>query len=182
MNNMFCFQCEQTAGGTGCTKSGVCGKKPGVANLQDELTCALVGLARAADGKTPRSKADEVILQGLFATITNVNFDETRLMELIALVRQEQEHLGGGAELDVEELWTGDSDLVSLRSTLLLGIRGMAAYAWHAYILGKKDKKIIDWHYKGLRAIGEEHSIDQWLTLLMEFGQINLKCMALLDE
>lgn len=181
MNNMFCFQCEQTAGGKGCTKTGVCGKKPDVANGQDELIGALVGLAQAA-GSRATPHADELIMQGLFATITNVNFDGTRIKELTALVQQEKAHLGQAEDLAATALWSGDPDVVSLRSTLLLGLRGMAAYAWHAYVLGKKNNEVTTWFYKGLRALGEEHTIAEWLELLMEFGQVNLKCMALLDE
>ena len=182
MNQMFCFQCEQAAGGKCCTNSGVCGKKPEVSNKQDELTCALVGLARAAAGKAPSREADELMMQGLFATITNVNFDEDRIDELKNLVQAEKAKLGGGEDLPFDTLWNGDTDLVSLRSTLLLGMRGMAAYAWHAYTLGRKDEEVSAWFYKGMKALGEEHSVDEWLGLLMEFGNINLKCMALLDE
>jgi len=182
MSNMFCFQCEQTAVGKGCTNVGICGKKPDVANKQDELTCALVGLARAAEGKTPRIAADELMMQGLFTTVTNVNFDSNRVQQLVDIVRKEKELLGGAEDLDVNSLWKGDSDIVSLRSTLLLGLRGMAAYAWHAYVLGKVNPEVTAWFYKGMRAIGEEHTIDEWLDLLMEFGNVNLKCMALLDE
>jgi hydroxylamine reductase len=179
---MFCFQCEQTAGGKGCAKVGVCGKQPGVADKQDQLTCALVGLARAAQGKTPDEATGALVMQALFATITNVNFDGDRIDELKNLVQAAKANLGGGADLDCEALWQGDQDVVSLRSTLLLGIRGMAAYARHAWLLGKKDDEVTSWLYKGMRAIGEEHSIEEWLGLLMEFGQVNLKCMALLDE
>jgi hydroxylamine reductase len=182
MSNMFCFQCEQTAGGKGCTNVGVCGKKPEVSNKQDELTCSLVGLSRAAAGAAPSEEADVLMLQGLFATITNVNFDGSRIDELKKLVQAEKEKLGGAEDLPSGSLWNGDEDLVSLRSTLLLGLRGMAAYAWHAYILGKKDSEVVSWFYKGMRALGEERSVGDWLDLLMEFGQINLKCMALLDE
>ena len=182
MSNMFCFQCEQTAGGKGCTISGACGKKPEVSNKQDELTCVLVGLARAASGKAPSKEADELMMQGLFATITNVNFDSDRIDELKNLVQAEKNKLGDGEDLPFDSLWKGDTDLVSLRSTLLLGMRGMAAYAWHAYTLGRKDNEVSAWFYKGMKALGEEHSVDEWLSLLMEFGQINLKCMALLDE
>lgn len=182
MSNMFCFQCEQTAGGKGCTMAGVCGKQPDAANRQDALTCALIGLARAAEGKTPGKEADELIMQGLFATVTNVNFDSARIDELIRLVRTEQEKLGGAEEPDYADLWRGETDIVSLRSTLLFGIRGMAAYAWHAYVLGKQDPEVTAWFYKGLREAGREHSVEEWLNLLMEFGGINLKCMALLDE
>ena len=182
MSDMFCFQCEQTAGGKGCTKVGVCGKKPDVANKQDELTCALVGLARAVAGKTASKKADELMMQGLFTTITNVNFNVDTIDELKVLVQQEKENLGGAQDLEFDTLWSGDTDMVSLRSTLLIGMRGMAAYAWHAYVLGKEDKEVTAWFYKGMAALGEEHSVDEWLGLLMEFGMINLKCMAVLDE
>ena len=179
---MFCFQCEQTAGGKGCLKTGACGKKPEVANKQDELTCALVGLARAALKKSFSKNADELMMQSLFATITNVNFDSDSINNLIAEVEKEKENLGGAENFNTENLWAGDEDIMSLRSTLLLGIRGMAAYAWHAYVLGKTDKEVTSWFYKGMSAIGEEHTIEQWLELLMEFGNINLKCMALLDD
>jgi hydroxylamine reductase len=181
MSDMFCFQCEQTAGGKGCTKSGVCGKNAVVANGQDELTCALVGLARAAVNNVPGGNADLLMLEGLFTTITNVNFDIDRLDEMVKQIREEKAKLGGADDLPTDALWTGNEDVVSMRSTLLLGMRGMAAYAHHAYILGKEDKEVTAWFYKGMRAIGEERSIAEWLDLLMEFGQINLKCMALLD-
>lgn len=182
MTDMFCFQCEQTAGGTGCTKVGVCGKKPEVARKHDELVCTLVGLARAAEGKIPGTKADELMMQGLFATLTNVNFDPNRIDELKQRVEAEKTKLGGAEDFDPDILFHGDTDVVSLRSTLLFGLRGMAAYAWHAHILGKDDAEVTAWLYKGMRAIGEDHSVDEWLSLIMEFGQVNLKCMALLDE
>lgn len=182
MDNMFCFQCEQTAGGKGCTRVGVCGKQPDVAVKHDELTGALIGLARAAEGKAPGKKADELMMQGLFATITNVNFDASRIKELIELVEEEKAKLGGAEDYPASELWAGDKDIVSLRSTLLLGIRGMAAYAWHAYVLGKEDAEVTSWFFKGMRELGKDHSVEEWLGLMMEFGQVNLKCMALLDE
>ena len=183
MSEMFCFQCEQTAGGKGCTKIGVCGKKPEVANKQDELTCAMIGLARAAAEKTPDRAANKAMMQGLFATITNVNFDVNRIAELVSSVEKEKNKLDSSVKnFPVEALWTGNEDIVSLRSTLLLGLRGMAAYAWHASVLGKEDKEVTAWFYKGMRAVGEDHSAEEWLGLLMEFGKVNLKCMGLLDE
>jgi len=182
MTDMFCFQCEQTAKGTGCTKVGVCGKKPEVAHEHDELVCALIGLARAAEGKTPGKEADELMMQGLFATLTNVNFDPERIDELKTRVEAEKEKLGGGEDFDPDILFHGNTDIVSLRSTLLFGLRGMAAYAWHAHILRKDNPEVTAWFYKGMRAVGEGHSVDEWLSLIMEFGQVNLKCMALLDE
>lgn len=182
MSEMFCFQCEQTVGGIGCTKVGACGKGPETSRKQDELVCALVGLARAAEGKTPGTEADELMMQGLFATITNVNFDSNRIDELKQRVEAEKAKLGGAEDFNPDILFHGDIDAVSLRSTLLFGLRGMAAYAWHAHVLGKDDTEVTAWLYEGMRAIGEDHSVDEWLSLIMEFGQMNLKCMALLDE
>jgi len=179
---MFCFQCEQAAGGKSCTKVGVCGKSPEVSNEQDELIGALVGLARAAGGKSPGKGADELMMQGLFATLTNVNFDGERIDELKDLVETEKVELGGAENLDPDTLFEGDVDAVSLRSTLLFGLKGMAAYAWHAHILDKDDPEVTGWLFKGMKVIGEEHSAEEWLDLIMEFGQTNLKCMALLDE
>lgn len=182
MTEMFCFQCEQTVKGTGCTKVGVCGKKPDVAHKHDVLTCALVGLARAAEGKIPSKEVNELMMQGLFATLTNVNFDPESIDKLKKRVEVEKEALGGGVDFNPDTLFHGDTDVVSLRSTLLFGLRGMAAYAWHAHILGTDNAEVTAWLYKGMGAVGEDHSVDEWLSLIMEFGQVNLKCMALLDE
>lgn len=181
--SMFCFQCEQTAGGKGCTKVGVCGKQPEVANSQDELTCALIGLGRAAQGKSTNPAANQLVRQGLFTTVTNVCFDSERVKALIEKIHQEKAKLDPAAkDFSPGELWVGDTDFVSLRSTLLLGMRGMAAYAEHAAVLGKENPDVTAWFYKGLNALGEEHTAEQWLDLLMEFGNINLACMAALDE
>jgi len=182
MNEMFCFQCEQTAAGKGCTKIGVCGKTPEVSAKQDELTGALVGLARAADGKNPGKKADELIMKGLFATLTNVNFDPGAIDELKAQTEIEKNRLGGAQNMEAADLFTGNEDIVSLRSTLLFGLRGMAAYAWHAHLLGKNDDEVTSWLYKGMRSIGCDHTVDEWLNLILEFGQVNLKCMKILDD
>jgi len=182
MTEMFCFQCEQTARGTGCTVAGVCGKKPEVARRHDELVCALIGMARAAEGKIPGKAADELMMQGLFATLTNVNFDPDRIDELKTRVEAEKKKLGGAEDFNPDLLFHGDTDTVSLRSTLLFGLRGMAAYAWHAHILGKDNPEVTAWFYKGMRAVGSDHSVGEWLSLIMEFGQVNFKCMALLDE
>jgi len=182
MGDMFCFQCEQAAGGKGCVKTGVCGKKPEVSNDQDKLTCALIGMARAAEGKEVPRLANELMFQGLFATITNVNFDPDRIEGLAEEVHEQTRLMGGAEDFPVHQLWSGDPDIVSLRSTLLLGMRGMAAYAWHAYVLGKYDQEVTQWFYKGMRALGQDYSVDEWLKLLMEFGHINLRCMELLDD
>ncbi len=180
--SMFCFQCEQTAGGKGCTVSGVCGKKPEVANKQDELTGALIELAQAAQGKNPGTAVDKLMIEGLFTTVTNVSFDPVSIDQLKSKVQSATQSLGGAPRFDWESLWKGDTDIVSLRSTLLLGMRGMAAYAYHAYVLGKTDPAVTSWFYQGLQAIAQEHTAGEWLELLMEFGGVNLRCMELLDE
>lgn len=182
MSKMFCFQCEQTAKGTGCTEMGVCGKTPEVSNKQDELTAALIGLARAAKGLETSESTNKVMMDALFVQVTNVSFDEEQVQEWVQKVKAEKAKYGNAPDYNWEELWTGNEDVVSLRSTLLLGLRGMAAYACHAYALGKQDDEVTAWFFKGMAALGEEHSVDEWLGLLMEFGQINLKCMGLLDD
>ena len=140
MTKMFCYQCEQAMGGKACIRGGICGKSAEVSNKQDELTCALIGLARASRGKTPPESTDELVMQALFATLTNVNFDAARIDEYKGQVQTAKQQLGGSPDFNMADLWTGDPDEVSMRSTLLFGLRGMAAYAWHAWVLGKKDK------------------------------------------
>lgn len=179
MNEMFCFQCEQTAKGTGCTVSGVCGKKPDVANEQDALTCEMIALAQISDGRTEHV---DLIVDGLFVTVTNVNFDEANVSYYADKIQRARESINGGISFSAEELFYGDENTVSLRSTLLFGLRGMAAYAHHARVLGYRDEQVDSWFIKGMAMLVEEHSIDEWLNLLMEFGQINLMCMALLDK
>jgi len=182
MENMFCYQCEQTAKGTGCTVAGVCGKKPNTAHEQDVLTCEMIALATALQQKgETNAPAIDLIVDGLFTTITNVNFDADSVARLADEIMAEREKLGGGPVLEPDALFHGNEDLTSLRSTLLFGMRGMAAYAHHARVLGRRDPDVDAWFVKGMAELGDEHTVDEWLTLLMEFGGINLKCMALLD-
>lgn len=186
--NMFCFQCEQTAGCGGCTaKAGACGKTDGIAKLQDELTGALIALAKAVETKgAPEyaEKSAEVVMRGLFATVTNVNFDDQALRELLREVHREQESLGGGTGTDyaMSQLWEAQEDLRSLKSLLLFGLRGMAAYAWHAAVLGYQDAEVNRFFYRGLAAVGSELTMEQLLSLVLETGAVNLKCMELLDR
>lgn len=183
MENMFCYQCEQTAKGTGCTVSGVCGKKPDVANAQDALTCEMIALAKAAQDKNLcTNEIVDLITDGLFTTVTNVNFYEEKVDALTAKIKARREALGGTKVCNPEELFHGDTDMISLRSTLLFGLRGMSAYAHHARVLGQRDAEVDAWFIQGMAALGQEHTVDAWLNLLMEFGNINLKCMAILDK
>ncbi len=141
---MFCYQCEQTSGCTACTgNAGVCGKKSDTAALQDNLTGALIGLARAAKGNDELSdNIYKTIIEGLFTTLTNVSFDNESIQNQIDLVTAEKEKLPGGKceDYPMNDLWEGDADVRSLKSLILFGIRGMAAYAYHALMLGYTDK------------------------------------------
>ena len=175
---MFCFQCEQTAGCSACTGSaGVCGKKADTAGLQDKLTGALIGLARAVEGNENliTEDTDRLVMKSLFATITNVNFNNETLLELIDRVK--------AAPYDMNELWDSNEDIRSLKSLILFGIRGVAAYAYHADVLGYCDDEINRFFYKALRAVGmDDWGMDELLPVVMEVGEINLKCMTLLDK
>ena len=181
MSEMFCFQCQQTAGNKGCVRTGVCGKQPTTANLQDELIYELIRLAEAA--KENRSKlADRLIPDGLFTTLTNVNFDDRAIKELTQRVVNERRKLGGDNNSKVVKLFEGETDIVSLRSTLLFGMKGMAAYVHHAMQLGYFDDEVTSWFYKGLCELNRSHTVEEWLGLIMEFGRVNYKCMELLDK
>ena len=193
---MFCFQCEQTAGCSACTgAAGVCGKKADTAKLQDKLTGALIGLARSTEGNevlvTP--EINKLVIEALFATLTNVNFNDEELNKLIERVYEAKMHLvpecsycvnacGRNDDYDLELIWNDEEDVRSLKSLILFGIRGLAAYAYHAEILGYRDKEIPDFLYKALFAIGMEWGVEALLPIALEVGKINYKCMELLDK
>ena len=182
---MFCFQCEQTAMGTGCTGcAGVCGKSAVEAGLQDVLTGALVGLARTCQTAAPTAKTYRTILEGMFTTITNVNFNTTTTQAMIDKVHAEAAALSStpAADYDMNQMWNADEDIRSLKSLILFGMRGMAAYAYHALMLGKSSEEADAFFVKGLSAIGEDWGMDELLPIVMETGKVNLTCMALLDE
>lgn len=182
MTDMFCFQCQQTAGNKGCIRTGVCGKQPETANLQDDLIYELISLAETAQKKGVRTKeSTRLLIDGLFTTLTNVNFDNSAIKNFIKRISNERKLMGDDSEHKLINLWEGDTDIVSLRSTLLFGMKGMAAYAHHSLNLGFEDNDIIEWFYKGLNEINKNHTIEEWLNIIMEFGHINLKCMELLD-
>ena len=194
-NRMFCFQCEQTAGCAGCTgKAGVCGKTAEVAELQDQLTGALIGLARAADGDTLATPNTwRLMIEGLFTTVTNVSFNEKTIRTLIDQVHEEKARLvpgcsgcgsrcGRNDDYDMNLLWNAQEDIRSLKSLILFGVRGMSAYAHHAMVLGYTDEEVNRFFAKALFAVGEDWDMDALLPIVMEVGEKNLKCMALLDK
>ena len=185
---MFCFQCEQTAGCSGCTASaGVCGKKADTALLQDQLTGALIGLARAAAANREKvsQKTERLFIEGLFSTLTNVNFDNEDLEGQIARVEEEKMALGGRncADYDMRKLWEANEDIRSLKSLILFGIRGVAAYAYHAALLGYTSANVNTFVGTALCAIGmDDWGMDELLPVVMKVGEINLECMELLDK
>ena len=196
-NKMFCYQCEQTAGCTGCTgNTGVCGKSANTARLQDELTGALIGLARAVGGNEHlvTEEMNQLVLEGLFTTITNVNFNDETLKLFINKIEDTKKKLvpncftcsgscGRNNNFDMNTLWTTDEDIRSLKSLILFGIRGMAAYAYHASVLGYTDETISKFFYKALFAIGmKDWGMDKLLPIVLEVGKVNLRCMELLDQ
>lgn len=182
--NMFCFQCEQTAFGTGCTgRAGVCGKSAGAAKLQDALTGALIGLARTCQHAAPTDQTYRLLIEGLFTTVTNVNFDAATIQAMVDAVHTEKARLGGtDSDYDVQQIWNANEDIRSLKSLILFGMRGMAAYAYHALMLGKTDAAVQSFFIKGLTALGEDSDTDTLLPLVLETGKVNLTCMAILDE
>lgn len=135
MTDMFCFQCQQTAGNKGCIRTGVCGKQPTTANLQDKLVYELISLAETMVEKDMRTKeADRLFIDGLFTTLTNVNFDRG-YRNFIKRIVAERNSVGDTREHNLVELWNGNTDIVSLRSTLLFGFKGYGGLCSSQYEL-----------------------------------------------
>ena len=175
MNKMFCFQCEQTAKCAGCTQIGVCGKTAEVSNLQDDLTSLLIKMANILPQTEENTK---LIIEGLFTTITNVNFDSVSIKNDIDIIVSS----AGEKDFDIQSVWNCDEDTRSLKSLILFGLKGIAAYAHHAMVLGYKDDMVNSFFYEALQAISKDLSLDDLLSLVLKTGEINLKCMELLDK
>lgn len=214
--SMFCFQCQEAAKGTGCTIKGVCGKSDDVANLQDLLLYSLKGLAIvgniARSNKVNTREIDLTIMKGLFATITNANFDREvfvlKVKEAQELRRTMLEHLDkAGIDVNLEKLhhsvrWNGytvdemerrakiigvlsteNEDVRSLRELTVYGLKGMAAYAEHAYNLGMEDPEIFTFASKALEAVTNDNlTADELVALVLETGKYGVQVMALLDK
>ena len=213
---MFCNQCEQTAGGTGCDKWGVCGKPPEVATLQDLLVYTLTGLSQVAlkakEAGIRDPEAGVFACKALFSTLTNVDFDPERFPPLIRKAAALRDTLleklkkagipaefsgesvklspandlpgmiAQGGKVGIETYPALDADVLSLKQTLLFGLKGIAAYADHAGILGQKDDAVYDFLYEGLAALLDEKlTLEPAVGLVMKCGQTNLRAMELLD-
>ncbi len=205
---MFCNQCEQTSKGIGCTTMGVCGKKPDVAALLDLLSYSISQLSVVAGQARQKGIIDSAIgrltTDMLFVTLTNVNFDPEALAKHINLVAEQTSQLIKKADLspslnlklasDLPGLikqgeeygYPGsketDPDIRSLKEILLYGIRGLAAYASHAAILGQEDEAVYTFVHEAMASlIGEARSMDEWVGMVLKCGTINLRAMELLD-
>lgn len=209
---MFCYQCEQTAQGTGCVRMGVCGKDDQTANLQDLLVSRLKLISsfahRARSAGNKDVNVDRFVIEGLFTTITNVNFDPERLQAMLlnseTILSKVQELAGAAAQdlprpaalpTDLESLTAlGSSDgimrrrqalgedVVGLQELLIYGLKGVAAYADHAAILGKTDESVNAFMHEALSFLASEpDNADDLLAMCLRCGEINLKVMELLD-
>ena len=211
-NKMFCFQCQETAKGTGCTMRGVCGKLPETSRWMDLLLSVVRGVGTIyhkllSNGAKDNIEVDDFIVDALFATITNANFDDNALLqkvdngirikrELLAAAQQAgiqlpdyQEVKWGGEKADYETEGTKEgvlrntnTDLRSLKELTVLGLKGMAAYYEHAARLGKRSESIISFMAKALATISNPAATqDELLQLVLETGKYGVDVMALLD-
>lgn len=215
---MFCYQCQETAKNSGCTVKGMCGKPEETANLQDLLIFILRGIAVYGEslkelGQPDRTN-DDFVLKGLFATITNANWDNTRFEDMIeeALRRRDMlktkffdAHKEKHGKVYADHLpeaatWSGpvssfaekaktigiqateDEDVRSLREFLIIGLKGVAAYAEHAAVLGYRKTEIDDFMLEALASTTKDLSVDQMISLVMKAGEVAVSTMALLDE
>ena len=208
---MFCRQCEQTSNQIACTKLGICGKQPDVAVLQDLLLYALQGLSSYAKEALKEGKLDNKVnkftIAGLFATLTNVNFDGEAIKNFIyeaVRLRDELKNRGfrvtetdaskfipsdnfaeivkQGEEVN-EKLFkqSSDEDIQSLKETTLYALKGIAAYADHAQILEHEDENVYAFIYEALDAMQRDGDLNFWLNMVLKAGEINLRTMELLD-
>lgn len=214
---MFCYQCQETAHNKGCTMNGVCGKTSEVANLQDLLIFILKGIAHYTvkmreNGMEVPASANRFIMESLFMTITNANFDKERFTKQISGAINLRSSLAttvlengikttsccqgcdctsweAGSANEMEEkaktvgiLTTENEDIRSLRQLLTYGIKGMAAYMEHASNLGFDDENIHAFMHQALLATTKDLSADELVSLVLECGENGVKAMALLDK
>ncbi|HBG62481.1 MAG TPA: hydroxylamine reductase, partial [Candidatus Omnitrophica bacterium] len=208
---MFCYQCQETAKGTGCTVKGVCGKEAVVAESQDALIYVLKGIAVLSEKVKEKGDVDkkytDYIKKALFATITNANFDNEKIKEYIAegiaLRKELQAVLGNNAvkglhaaaswnytsEVDLANkaksvgvLSTGNEDIRSLRELLIYGLKGIAAYSEHASVLGYDKTDIDDFLIEALASTTKDLTVDEMVALVLKAGGTSVTTMALLDE
>jgi len=212
-NSMFCYQCEQTMGGKGCTKSGVCGKTPEIANLQDLLLYQLKGISCYAkplieQGKTIDKTIVKFVENGLFTTLTNVNFDAEVHVKLLKESQKLKETIRNEAPSgeypaaatynlsDTKENMLKDSekagimydqsldaDIRSLRSTVLYGLKGVSAYGHQARFLGYNSQQVDNFYFLGLESTTNDNlTLEEMIRMTMRTGDMSVEVMKTLDE
>lgn len=188
---MFCFQCEQTLACKGCMgKAGVCGKSAQVAQDQDELVGALVAFAQMVPQDAQlKPAAWNSLIDSLFMTLTNVNFDDESIKNELNAIHALKDCLIKERitdklldDFDMNTVWNADEDTRSLKSLILFGMKGIAAYAHHAALLGYRDREVDNFFLEGLRALASDMSTDELLQTALNAGKANLACMELLDQ
>ena len=175
-NTMFCRQCQETFGNSGCTRVGVCGKRPVTAGLMDELIARLEDLAKLYK---PSPELGRFVTRSLFMTLTNANFDDERLKAAIADAERRLGRTSGRKRPRAFE--EKNADLRSLKELVLYGLKGIAAYCHHAFELGREDEAIYAFVLSALRTIGEERTAQELTRLVLECGKTAVLAMALLD-
>ena len=193
--NMFCWQCQETAGNKGCTVCGVCGKTADVAALQDELVFETKLLSRVAtavrqEGKSVDRLINHIVTTNLFMTVTNANFDGEAIKAAIAKTREAKESLAANLENPVKPvkdqigvLTTADEDICSLRELITYGLKGLSAYLKHANVLMQEDETIDAFIQRALAAtLDDSLSVDDLVALALETGKFGVAGMALLDK
>lgn len=192
---MYCYQCEQTSKGEGCQIVGVCGKQPTSAGLQDEIVAKVKELAfyasRLRQTGYTNKKADLAMIEGLFTTVTNVNFDDTRLNRVEENIQIQIDELKELINLEYKPLPVSvldrkallGEDIHSLQEIIVYGLKGAAAYYDHAKILGYEDDKLIGEFFDVLDFLNNaDVTADELLAKALKTGEINFKVMQLLDE
>lgn len=175
-NAMFCRQCQETFGNTGCTRVGVCGKRPATAGLMDTL---VAGLEELASAQEPTRARGRFVTEALFLTLTNANFDDARLRAAIAACERDLGHpIGRTLPRAFSDT---DADVRSLKELTLFGLKGVAAYAHHAAVLGQEDDAVYAFVFRALRAMGEGKTADALTALALDCGKTAVRAMALLD-
>jgi len=209
-NTMFCFQCQETAGNKGCTRTGVCGKSADTANLQDLLRYVTIGLSVVTtrlrgEGKTVDKEVNHQVTKNLFTTITNANFDDEAIYERIGKTLKMKENLlaklSDQQNLPDAATWqshdrsemaekakttgvlrTADEDVRSLRELIIYGLKGLSAYVEHANVLKHEDESIDAFIQNALaKTLDDSLSVNDLVALTLETGSYGVKGMALLD-
>ncbi|MCX7943284.1 MAG: hydroxylamine reductase, partial [Deltaproteobacteria bacterium] len=211
MSSMFCNQCQEALNNYACEKSGVCGREPVLSNLMDILVSVCKGVSYLAQkvekDRYEKKKADVFLLDSLFSTITNVNFDEDEIFKKIengiilmedlrkylkvewssklppeCLIEFHRDKSKMISEHNTLKSRIENEDIKSLKDIILYGLKGMAAYAYHSYILGKYDYELMGFMHSVMSSLLTENDLNNLLSLVMKTGEYGVRVMQMLDS